>query len=156
MRDMLEKLGWPGVMGIGLLLFCLSFFFGHFLPLLDELHRLERERASLAGTADATAERPPLPLPSVPEQLKQLNALATRHGIAIERATYRMQDRAAQLRLEVSMPLTLSYPVLRAYLRDVLAMPAAALEELMLQRAQATDMAVEAQLRLSFGFARAP
>ncbi len=169
MSNMLEKLGWPGVMGIGLLLFCLSFFFGHLLPMQHELVRLEREREILAEsmaakaaaqvptTLTATAERPLLlPLSAAPEQLKQLNALATRHGIVIERATYQMKDQAGQTRLEVSMPLKLNYPVLRAYLRDVLVMPAAVLEEIMLQRAQVTDMVVDAQLRLSFGFERTP
>lgn len=165
MRNLVEKLGWTGVIGIGLLLFCLSLFFGHLLPLQDELSRLERERTTLAGTMTATGsgqvppllsatpERPLLPLSAAPEQLKQLNALAIQHGIVIDRATYQMKDQAGQPRLEVSMPLKLNYPVLRAYLRDVLAMPAATLEELMLQRAQVSDALVEAQVRLSFGFA---
>ncbi|MDP1524971.1 MAG: hypothetical protein Q8M20_04125 [Rhodocyclaceae bacterium] len=164
MRNLLEKLGWPGVMGLGLLLFCLSLFFGHLLPLQDELIQMESEvdeftetaAAQVPTTLSATAELPLLPLATAPEQLKQLNALATQHGIVIERATYQMKAQAGQTRLEVSMPLHLNYPVLRAYLRDVLAMPATVLEELMLQRAQATDMTVDAQLRLSFGFARTP
>lgn len=156
MRNLPGKLGWAGALGIVLLLFCPVFFFGHLLPLQDELGRVGRAREILAGAIPATPERPPLPLPGAAEQLKQLNALALRHGILIERATYRMADRGGQARLEVSMPLNLSYPVLRAYLRDVLAMPAAALEEAVLQRGQATDMAVEAQLLLSFGFARMP
>lgn len=173
-------MGVTGVIGIGLLLFCLSLFFGQLLPMQNELNRLLRERETLAATMaatpvatsvatpaataaaqvptalSATAERPLLPLSAAPEQLKQLNALATRHGIVIERATYRMKDQAGQTRLEVSMPLNLSYPVLRAYLRDVLAMPAAVLEELMLQRGKVSDAMVEAQLRLSFGFASPP
>lgn len=177
-------IGVAGVTGIGLLLFCLSLFFGHLLPMQNELSRLESERETLAATraataaanpvattvanpaataaaqgptaASARAERPLLPLSAAPEQLKQLNALATRHGIVIERATYQMKDQAGQTRLEVSMPLNLSYPVLRAYLRDVLAMPTAVLEELMLQRGKVSDAMVEAQLRLSFGFASAP
>jgi len=164
MRNQLEKLGWPGVLGVGLLLFCLSLFFGHIQPLQDELSSVEGEIAALAATAaaqvpttlSATTDRPLLPLATAPEQLKQLNALATRHGIVIERATYQMKDQSGQTRLEVSMPLKLSYPVLRAYLRDVLAMPSAALDELMLQRALVTDMVVEAQLRISFGFTRTP
>lgn len=154
-------IGVAGVMGIGLLLFCLSLLFSHLFPMQDTLTQLERQREALAPARvptrlAATTERPQLPLPAAPEQLKQLNALATRHGIVIERATYQMKELAGQTRLEVRMPLNLSYPVLRAFLRDVLAMPAVALEQLALQRAQVSDARVEAQLRLSFGFAGAP
>lgn len=168
----LDGIGLAGVMGIGLLLFCLSLFFGQLLPMQDELSRLAGEREKLAATMAttraataaaqapntlaATAELPLLPVSAAPEQLKQLNALATRHGIVIERATYQIKDQAGQTRLEVSMPLNLSYPILRAYLRDVLAMPAVVLEEVMLQRGKASDAVIEAQLRLSFGFASAP
>jgi len=172
MKAWLEQLGKPGLAGIGLLMFCVGFIFGHLLPQQDELRRLAGEVETLAATRDetatqmptrqtTTAEQPLLPLATAPEQLKQLHALASRHGIVIERATYQIKAekaRAGQMRLEVSMPLNLGYPVLRAYLRDVLSMPLATLEDLVLQRAQATDQAIEAQLRLSFGVSldRAP
>lgn len=158
MKTLLERLGMPGVAGVGLLLFCLAFLAGGVLPLRDELAVLEAERARLAEAgrlAAAPARDGGLPsLDEVPALLKQLNALAEKYGIAVERTSYALRDQADGLRLEVSMPLKLGYPALRAYLRDALALPAAALDELILQRSQASDSVLAAQVRLSYGFSR--
>ncbi|HEX5804277.1 MAG TPA: hypothetical protein VFY24_14720 [Azospira sp.] len=161
MKARLAQLGMPGIAGIGLLLFCLAFLIGGVLPLRAELAALQAERARLAeaGRRAAAAPAPDGALPSLaaaPALLKQLNQLAARHGIAVERASYVLRDQDGGLRLEVSMPLKVGYPALRAYLRDALALPAAALDELILQRAQASDSTLAAQVRLSYGFSRAP
>lgn len=159
MKARLERLGMPGVAGIGLLLFCLAFFVGGVLPLREELAALGAERTQLVEAGRRAAAVPDEALPSlaaVPTVLKQLNALADSHGIAVERASYVLRDQAGTLRLEVSMPLKVGYPALRAYLRDALALPAAALDELVLQRSQASDGALAAQVRLSYGFSPAP
>lgn len=163
MKAILERLGLPGVAGFGLLLFCLSFFFGSVQPLQEEQASLAAEKTQL--TADITRQLAASPAPGAgalsplavaPELLKQLNDLAEKHGIAVERTSYVLKDKEGPLRLEVSMPLKVGYPALRAYLRDALALPAGTLEELSLQRSQASDTTVAAQVRLSYGFSRSP
>lgn len=167
----LEKLGMPGVAGIGLLLFCLPFYFGNIAPLRNELTSLENEKAQLAATAAALADAAHgadsargagagkgLPhLTAAPELLMQLNSLAEKHGLVVERTSYQFKGKDGSPRLEISMPLKASYPSLRAYLRDALALTtSASLDELTLQRSQASDPAVDAQVRLSYGFAATP
>ena len=163
----LERLGTPGVVGLGILLFCLSFYLGNLAPMGDELAALESQGAQLAaeaatrregaGAAGAGADRRLPPLVEAPELLKQLDGLAGKYGAVVQRASYQLTGKEGPLRLEVSMPLKMTYPSLRAYLRDALALTASAsLDELNLQRPQATDAMVEAQVRLSFGFAAAP
>lgn len=163
MRAGLERLGMPGVAGVGLLLFCLAFQFGSLAPLARELDGLEAEKARLAaavaagGTGPLTVAGLPLrPFAEAPELLKLLNTLAEKHGVAVERATYAVKGKEGPLRLEVGMPLKVAYPALRAYLREALALPAAALEELTLQRSLASDPLLAAQVRLSYGFTRTP
>lgn len=158
----LERLGHWGVVGIGLLLFCLSFHFSTIAPLRAELAGLEAENDALTTSArrqvdGAGAARPLPPLTQAPELLKQLDALAGKHGVSVERATYRLKSREGERRLEISMPLRVAYPGLRGYLRDALALAAtASLDELDLQRGQAGDTSVDAQVRLSYAFAAAP
>lgn len=165
---MLERLGMPGIAGIGLLLFCLPFYFGNVAPAQTELANLENERAQLAATAAGRAAaahgaagaretgsaQPLPPLADAPEVLKQLNSLAEKYGVVVERASYQMKGKDGQRQLEIGLPLKFgSYPTLRAYLREALALTASAsLEELSVQRQQASDAGVEVQLRLSYSF----
>jgi Tfp pilus assembly protein PilO len=165
----LERLGAPGVVGLGLLVLALSFYVGTVAPTLEELAtqhaEQERLRAALASTAAAAIAGGPgqmasgrLPgLTAAPELLKQLHQLASTHGAAIDRIGCQLKNRNGLLRLEVTMPLTLPYVALRAYLRDAMKLaPAASLDGLSLQRRTATDASVEAQVRISYGFAVSP
>jgi hypothetical protein len=161
----LDKLGAPGIAGVGLLLFCLAFYAGAILPARDEVARLDAERMRLSaaakgnlGAAAPEAARAGLPsLSQAPELLKRIDALAARHGVAVERGSYQLKGREGPRRLEVDLPLKAAYPSLRAFVREALTLsPGAALEEIALQRAQATEPQVDAQVRLSFAFAGTP
>lgn len=161
----LDLLGKPGIAAIGLLLFCASFYAGSIAPAQSELADLEREAARLAAAArpatpgsgpPAAASRELPAFTTATDSLKALAAVAEAHGLSIDRATYLLSDKEGQRRLEVNLPLKAAYAPLRAYLRDVLALPAAPfLDELVVQRQQATDPQLEANLRLSFYFAPA-
>lgn len=160
-----ERFGVPGIVGAVLLLFAVVFWFGSVAPLRTEAQELRAEQDRLAattGAADRThaAAAPARQLPSfaqAPELLKQLNALAEKHGVAVARTSYQVQTQGATRRFEIAMPLKVAYPVLRAYLRDALALSAgASLDDLNLHRAAAGDPAVDADVRLSYSFAAAP
>lgn len=163
-RDWLERLGKPGVAGLGLLLFCLSFYLGHIAPAQQELSRLQGEAAQLgpapptgAPPAEGAAPRQVPAFATATDALKNLNALAEQHGLKPERGTYQLSDKDGLQRLEVIQPLRGGYLPLRAYLHDVLTQPATpAIDELVLQRQKASDTTIEANLRLSFYFTGTP
>lgn len=159
----LERLGPPGTIGIGVLLFCLAFHVGNVAPLLAERAALADAAAQLAAAAGqrgsaAPANASPLPpLTDAPALLKRLNALTEKHGSVIERVTYQLKGTGSVLRLEVRLPLKMTYPALRAFLREALALSAvASLDEAALHRDHAGDLAVEARLRLSYAFVATP
>ncbi len=163
----LERLGLPGVAGLGLLLFALSFYLGNVAPVQAEVAKLRADKAQLAaatappaGAAPAAggAAAPSLPtLRTAPELLLQLNAAATRYSVTADRATYEIKTKDGQRRLQVGLPVTAPYPSLRAYLRDALALaPGASLDELHMSRPQATDPAVLATMTLSYALSSAP
>jgi Tfp pilus assembly protein PilO len=157
----LEKLGYPGVAGLGLLVFSLAFYFGNVAPAHNELTNLQRLQMRLQ--ADATTSdgnlggRVKLPsLAEAPELLKQLSAVADKHGVVVASTSYQLKEKGGQLRLEVNLPIRTAYPSLRAYLRDALALAApATITDVTLKRAQASDTALEAQIRLSYSFSGA-
>jgi hypothetical protein len=162
----IERLGLPGVIGLGLMLFALSFYLSNVAPARAELASLRQQeaqlRAEMPATTDADAGRPAVsealpPISAFPELLKELNALAEQRGVTIERASYTLSDRDGKRRMEINLPLKASYLSLRIYLRDVLMLRASpSLDELTLKRQQATDTVIEANVRLSYQFAPAP
>lgn len=163
----LGRLGIPGVAGIGLLLFCMSLYFGSLAPAREQLATLKNEETQLLQSISVQSDAQPqdrpvpdeplLPLTDAPELLKKISAAAEKYGITIARASYRQTDQDKQHRIEVSLPLRGSYPSLREYLRDVLALaPMSSLDELSLQRAQSSDPLVDANVRLSYSFAERP
>jgi len=159
-----DWLGKPGIFGLGLLLFCLSFYLGNLAPARQELARLNAEAGRLAAarpgeadTAAAQSQRQAPPFASATDALRELSALAEQHGLSVERSAYRLSDQNGQRRLQIDLPLKAAYPTLRSYLHAVLAMPGApVLDELVLQRQKSTDAQVEANLRLSYYFAPPP
>lgn len=161
MKAWLERLGMAGVGGLGLLLFSLSFYVGNVIPEGAERDRLARKLAQ--GRAAATTGQagagtaPDLSMEDLPELLKRLAAIAVQNGLQPEHTDYLIKDSGGVSRLEISLPLKASYPSIRAYLRGALALaPHASLDELTLQRSQATDPLLEAQLRFSFPLGTAP
>ncbi len=173
----LDQLGTPGVVGIGLLLFCLMFYEGSVAPAQAELADLKAQEEQLLAaapsrTAEATAaadaagraaaEQSLLSVGAFPELLKELNALAEKRGVTIDRAFYALSEKEGEggegrRRLEISLPLRASYLSLRAFLRDIMQLKASpALDELKLSRQQATDPLIEVNVRLSYPFAASP
>lgn len=164
----LDRLGMPGIVGLGLMLFCLSFYLGSIAPAQAELVNLQQEAAQLvavigppvAGEGEGSerlADREALrPLTALPGLLKELNLLAQQHGVAIDRASYALSEREGQRRMEINLPLVAGYPLLRAYLRDLMLLKGApSLDELSFKRRQASDPQVEANVRLSYPLAPA-
>jgi hypothetical protein len=151
----LDRLGMTGVIGIGCLLFSPAFYFGKVAPAEEQLVSLNAERRQLEAAAGPVRSIIPA-IAEAPEVLKRLAALFEKDRLVVENMSYAMRDDAGERRLEISFPLKVSYPLLRTYLRDALALtPTASLDELILQRSRADEANVDAQVRLSFRFSAA-
>lgn len=162
MRALLERLGKPGVIGLGILLFCLSYWVGSVAPARQELADLNAESVRLAASVPAMAgqagpdagDRKFPPFSTATDTLKILDDLAVQHGLTLERASYRLVDAEGTRRLEMTVPLKAGYVPLRAWLREVLALPESpTLDDIVLRRRQASEPQVDAEIRLSFHFA---
>ena len=163
-----QRLGKAGVIGLGLMLFNLSFYIGSVAPDREALADFERQRAELrerssqaiAGAADESAGSAAAPLPmlnQVPELLRSVYLLATQRGLAIDRASYALSEKEGLLRIEINLPMQTSYLVLRSFLTDVGGLkPPPAIDELTMKRRQVGDSLIEATLRLSWQLAPGP
>lgn len=160
----LGRLGIPGVVGAGLLLFCLSFGVSTLLPDREARDRLIEDEARLSVTAptegssrsskEPTILRPP-PLSSARQIFSDLDKLADASHLPLEQASYRLLEEESYVRYEASFPLKGSYPDLRAFIKDALALSTTAyLDELSLQRSAATDPMINASVRLVYVFAK--
>jgi hypothetical protein len=95
----------------------------------------------------------------VERQLKEVFALAARHGLTLSQGEYRSaNDRNARLSTyQVNLPVKGSYGAILGFALDVLrAMPHASLDDVAFRRDAIGDAGVEARLRLTFYLAPVP
>lgn len=161
----LQALGIPGVVGFGLLLFCASFYFGTIAPLQARLDSLKNEARKLAETLRVpapntvsavlaetdTALTGTKPASDPIEIIRRLNAAAVTSAVAVDQASYTLTEKDGVRRIEVGLPAKGGYLPIRSYLREVLMVGRGAqIDSLVLQRARATDLILDADLKLSF------
>ncbi|MEW5789118.1 MAG: GspMb/PilO family protein [Pseudomonadota bacterium] len=154
----LARLGRPGQFGLALLA-------GGLITCIGVVHPLEADNQALAAQAQQLARRPPPPSAEVSEQawlarlpadhaghgyLAKLFAAAEAAGIALEEGRYRdARDPDSGLnRLSIVLPVSGSYPALRAFLAKALTQePSLALEGLRLFRDSIEDGEVQGEVR---------
>lgn len=161
----LQALGVPGFVGVGLLLFCVSFYFGTIAAMQAQVLSLKHEARTLAATlrapepssvpgAVAATEAPAAGTPPASdpiEIIRRLHAAAETAAVTVDRTSYTVSEKNDLKRIEVSLPTKGGYLPIRSYLRDALAVGRGAqLDSLVLQRARATDPVLDADLKLSF------
>lgn len=92
------------------------------------------------------------------DQLRRLEAIARKRGLALERADYRLNKAAADKgldRYQVVVPLRGAYPQVRDFMMTALSeLPTMALDQVQLQRKDIADTTVDAQVTLTFFVAR--
>lgn len=163
LRALLEMLGPAGVAGIGLLVFCLPFYFASVAP---------AERDVSRRTAAATAQRAKLPMQAVaaPEgvaelerfyrrfptldglqgELEAVYAHARASRLQLSQGEYRLEKGPGLAAYRVTLPVRGSYAQLRQFVGHILKeMPTASLDALRFDRKKAGDAQVEAQVRLT-------
>jgi hypothetical protein len=174
LQDRLRALGAPGVIALGLLVFCLVFHLFWAAPLRAELARLEarlaRSQAERPDSAAAPsgAERVPreleellrvLPVQAtLGAQVKEIHAVALKHNVGLRRGGYELVWETAGRfgRQRMVFQSDAAYGALRAFLREVLArQPALALEDASFSRRVGSGT-LETTLTLTLLVARAP
>jgi len=167
-RRWLRRMGWPGVLAIGILAMCPAFYFS---AIRTEQARLDMARDSVAtlheqlaptgklrngarlGTEDQLAEfyrRFPVEEQS-PLWLEKLLALSASHGLSLNDAEYKSsRDKVGKLvRYQITFPLKGEYPQIRKFLTDLSgALPVVALENVQFERQKVSDPNVEARIKL--------
>jgi hypothetical protein len=164
LRRLLDKLGAAGIAGIGVLLFCLPFYFSALAPTRAEL---ERREAAAAAARSPAQHNPRLedgsaadlerfysrfpPVERLPGELDALYAHAKVSKVQLLQGEYRMESRGAALTAyQVTLPVRGSYPQLRQFVGRVLKdMPTTSLDAVRFERRKAADAQLEAQVRLT-------
>lgn len=172
--ETLWRLGWPGLAGGLTLVFAAAWSALVLLPGL-EARELAQDRARRAEARLAAAERgevvvAPSPdrdlqafraaLPGQPEatgDIDRLYAAADAEGLSLARGEYGLvvEPGNGLARYQILLPVRGAYPQLRRFLARALeTVPALGLEDLDLQRAQASETLLEARFRMTLYLAR--
>jgi hypothetical protein len=151
--------GWPGAIGIGLLVAAALVQFTVLQPLRDRIDALARE-TSLHGAPVASDDRHGqlerfyrhLSAEKLPERLAALHAAAKAEGLVLQQGEYRLvRERGGRLkRYQVTLPVQGPYPAVRRFIAKALdEIPVAALEHVLFERKRIGDGVVEAQVRFT-------
>lgn len=165
------RLGAAGLLGVGLICFAISIGLGTVSPMWTahgrlqlELAALEQNHAGLSRAPNASGG-PPLrggaspSLPTLEEahvRLQAIQSVGIEEGLGFERASYDIRNGESNRAMlySIVLPTRASYISVRRFLDRILAAnPEIELESLVLQRQQASDPLVEAELRLSLRLA---
>lgn len=162
LRRLLDALGPAGVAGVGVLIFCLPFWFSALAPALAAVQKRSapaksfpvREKASPVVDGAEELQRFYSRFPRVerlPGELDALYAHAKVAKVQLLQGEYRMESRSGALAAyHVTLPVRGSYPQLRQFVGRVLKdMPTTSLDAVRFERKKAADAQLEAQVRLT-------
>jgi len=163
----LIKLRWPGLAGLGLLVFTAGLTLVTIQSTRERLRGLNEEVAALSARLGQRGTGNPVgsgrsqlsnfyaffPLiEDVPELLGRIHQAALQNQLLLNKGEYKL-SREADFRLaryEVTLPLSGDYSRVRGFVNGVLqAVPSAALDELTLKRESVDQSELEARVRFS-------
>ena len=166
-RRLLPMLGWPGIVAIGILVICPTFYFSTIRPMQDRLSvslRMEsslRERTMNDGTAYSSALTPSEELdifykyfPSEknsPHLLGKLVDVAKNNGLSLNHGEYIVtRDKVGQLiRFRITLPVQGKYKQIRKFLGSLNSeIPNMALENVQFERKDVLDTDVQVKISL--------
>lgn len=167
LRNMAEGLGAAGVLGIGVLLFCVLFYFSGVRELERELEaqqlaaeRLKtRSTIQLVSTGDRGEELRRFyglfpPVDRLPQELERIYSIARAANLQVQQGEYRLEARGGGLvAYRVTFPIRGTYAQLRQFVGTTLQdVSIASLDALRFERKRAGDTQLEAQVRLTIHF----
>jgi len=163
----LQMLGPAGVLGIGVLFFCVPFY-------LSAVQPVEREaRAQRLSAEGLRARTPYQPVSSggradelrrfyglfpdaekLPDELARLYGMAQQAKLDLLQGEYRLEKHGGGLMwYRVTLPLRGTYPQIRAFVGATLqSMPTASLDALRFERKKIGDPMLDAQVRVTLYF----
>ena len=163
----LRQFGWPGVAGIGMLLFSASFYLSSSLPAAEQVALMResiasqmKNRSDTAHEAHSNSPGAQLesfygyfpPAKQLPDQLAIIYNFADKQGLQLQQGEYRLiQEPDARLaRYQVTLPLRGSYAQVRQFVAEVMnEMPVVSLDDLRFEKKQIGDATIEAQVRMT-------
>ena len=160
LRRLLDALGPAGVAGLGVLVFCVPFYFSTLAPAEKELERRSARKVlpgqvqDIGNDASAELERFYSRFPPVERlgaEMQALYAHARASQLQLAQGEYRLEQQTGGLAAyRVTLPVRGNYAQLRQFVGRVLThMPTASLDALRFERKKAPDPQIEAQLRLT-------
>jgi hypothetical protein len=166
LQQLVEALGAAGVIGLGVLLFCLPFYFSALAPLEKDAARraltAERQRARLPAqpvTVDGAAELARFhgmfpPVQRLGAEVEALHSHARASGLQLQQGEYRLESKTGALSAyRVTLPVRGSYGQIRNFVGRVLkSMPIASVDAVRFERKRAAETQLEAQVRLTIYF----
>jgi len=162
LRRILEALGAPGVIGIGVLVFCLPFYLASVAPAEREVAKRSAAAAKNTrltgqpvsapdGTADLERFYRRFPtLDALQSELEAIYAHARASKLQLAQGEYRLEKGVGLAAYRVTLPVRGSYAQVRQFVGHVLKdMPTASLDAVRFDRRKAGDAQLEAQVRLT-------
>jgi len=164
LHALLRKLGTAGVLGLGVLFFCIPFYFSALLPAerelaaqRDAIERLRSHGPFRPVSADSRSEElrrfyalfPPSD--RLTDQLETVYALAREAKLELMQGEYRLEKRdAGLLAYRITLPIRGTYAQIRSLVGSVLKeMPIASVDALRFERKKAVETQIEARVRLT-------
>jgi hypothetical protein len=168
MRHWLPLLGWTGIVAIGLLAICLTFYVTTIRPMqarsVASEHHANSERERLANASDAAHGGNATPREqltefyhffptekSSPIWLEKLVVVAEKNALSLNDGEYKVtQDKIGQLmRYKITLPVRGKYTQIRKFLASLRTeIPVIALENVQFERGNIIDSAVQAKIKL--------
>jgi len=167
LQALLGRLGTAGVLGLGVLFFCVPFYLTALRPAQQELAAQHEAAERLRGRgpfrpvavddrADDLRRFYALlpPVERLTEELERVYALARAAGLELMQGEYRLEKRnSGPLAYRITLPVRGNYGQIRAFLDAVLKdMPVASVDALRFERKKIADQQLDAQLRLTLHF----
>jgi hypothetical protein len=160
-----EILGWPGILGLGLLAFVAGFYFSTYYPqqmrldnLRSEALTLDEKRAHSGGAGPKSSGEQLTafygffpPSDHVADLLGKLYGIANKESVKLEQGDYRaVRDTVGMLtHYQVTFPLKGTYSQLRKFVATALAeVPNLSLESIQFERQKVGDSMVDAKVKL--------
>lgn len=170
LRETLQRLGVPGLLGIALFAGSIVYGLAGVLPAKEDLADARHQAARQASTRTAAKDAPPAPpapqtlaeqldrfYGALPEQtaatesLKAIYQAAATSGITLQRGEYRLltEPGSSLARYQIVVPVQGEYAQIRGFLRQALALvPHMGLEEVSFERQSIAQSQIDA--RISF------
>jgi hypothetical protein len=163
----LRALGPYGVIGIGVLFFCMPFYLSAVRPAERELlaQRLAAERLRTRQPYQPVSRNNPAaelrrfytlfpPVDTLPDQLERLYGLARQAKLDLQQGEYRLERQGeGMLSYRITLPTRGAYSQIRAFVGATLReMPTVSIDALRFERKRAGDPQLDAQVRLTMYF----